>query len=71
MQGRGALSDQEGERRISHARGVVCYLAVLKLGYELSEVGKMLGISRKSVSRCIRRGEKNLDNENEIDQYLK
>ena len=59
------------ERRISHARGIVCYLAVLKLGYELSEVGKMLGISRKSVSRCIRRGEKSLDNENEINQYRK
>jgi hypothetical protein len=65
------LLSSKRERRISHARGIVCYLAVLKLGYELSEVGKMLGISRKSVSRCIRRGEKSLDNENEIDQYLK
>ena len=46
-------------------------LAVVKLGYNLSDVGKMLGVSRKSVSRCIRRGEKSLDNENEIDQYLK
>jgi len=26
---------------------------------------------RKSVSRCIRRGEKSLDNDDEIDQYLK
>ena len=65
------LLSSKRERRISHARGIVCYLAVLKLGYELSEVGKMLGISRKSVSRCIRRGEKSLDNENEIDQYCK
>jgi len=65
------LLSSKRERRISHARGIVCYLAVLKLGYELSEVGKMLGISRKSVSRClprrsgrsywgIRRGEKSL-----------
>jgi len=65
------LLSSKRERRISHARGIVCYLAVLKLGYELSEVGKALGISRKSVSRCIRRGEKSLDNDDEIDQYLK
>ena len=65
------LLSSKRERRISHVRGIVCYLAVLKLGYELSEVGKVLGISRKSVSRClprrsgrsywgIRRGEKSL-----------
>jgi len=65
------LLSSKRERRISHARGIVCYLAVVKLGYNLSEVGKMLGVSRKSVSRCIRRGEKSLDNENEIDQYCK
>jgi len=87
------LLSSKRERRISHARGIVCYLAVLKLGYELSEVGEALGISRKSVSRClsrlphssgrwywgrsgrsywgIRRGEKSLDNDDEIKQYLK
>jgi len=65
------LLSSKRERRISHARGIVCYLAVVKLGYNLSEVGKMLGVSRKSVSRCIRRGEKSFDNENEIDQYCK
>lgn len=65
------LLSSKRERRISHARGIVCYLAVLKLGYELSEVGKALGISRKSVSRCIRRGEKSPDNDDEIEQYLK
>ena len=58
------------ERRISYARGIVCYLAVLKLGYELSEVGKVLGISRKGVSRCMRRGEKSLDNDGKIMSYL-
>ena len=45
------LSSKRG-RKISHARGIVCYLAVVKLGYNLSDVGKMLGVSRKSVSRC-------------------
>jgi len=49
------LLSSKRERRISHARGIVCYLAVLKLGYGLSEVGKALGISRKSVSRCLSR----------------
>ena len=65
------LLSSKRERKISHARGIVCYLAVIKLGYELSEVGKVLGISRKSVSRCIRRGAKSLDNDDEIGQYLK
>ena len=65
------LLSSKRERRISHARGIVCYLSVVKLGYNLSEVGKMLGVSRKSVSRCIRRGEKSFDNEDEIDQYCK
>ena len=32
----------------------------VKLGGELSEVGKVLGVSRKGVSRCMRRGEKAL-----------
>ena len=49
------LLSSKRERRISHARGIVCYLTVLELGYELSQVGKALGISRKSVSRCLPR----------------
>ena len=49
------LLSPKRERRISYARGIVCYLAVLKLGYKASEVGKVLGISRKSVSRCLPR----------------
>jgi len=65
------LLSPKRERRISYARGIVCYLAVLKLGYELSEVGKVLGISsRKGVSRCMRRGEKSLDNDGKIMSYL-
>jgi len=49
------LLSPKRERRISYARGIVCYLAVLKLGYKASELGKVLGISRKSVSRCLPR----------------
>ncbi|MBW1911505.1 MAG: transposase [Deltaproteobacteria bacterium] len=43
------------EKKISYARGIISYLAAVKLGYTGTKIAKALNMSRKSVSRCIKR----------------
>jgi REP element-mobilizing transposase RayT len=47
-----------GKRReLSEARGVVCYIAVIKMGISGASVARTLNISRAGVSLAARRGE--------------
>jgi chromosomal replication initiation ATPase DnaA len=45
-------------RRVSDARGIVCYLAARELGYKGIEIGKDLRMGPAGVSIGIRRGER-------------
>ena len=49
------------KRRISEARGIICYLAVNDMGYSTSEVARALDVRRVSAGQCVNRGEKILE----------
>ena len=49
------------KRRISEARGIICYLAVNDMAYSTSEVAHALDVRRVSAGQCVIRGEKILD----------
>jgi REP element-mobilizing transposase RayT len=49
---------QGGKRKdLSDARGLLCYIAVIKMGLTGASVAKMLNVSRAGVSLAARRGE--------------
>ena len=52
----GDLLSSKRQSRISDARAIICYLAVMELDFKGIHVGKALKISGQSVSRCIDRG---------------
>ena len=52
-----ALEQRGRQNETSAARALFCYLAVIKLQYSGTEVGRMLGVGVSSVSRAVRRGE--------------
>jgi len=52
------LASRRRKRNLSHARAVLCYLAVDKLGYSGENVARTLKISGRGVSDCRDRGEK-------------
>ena len=64
------LLSSKREQKISYARGIISYLAAVKLGYNGTSLAKVLRMSRKSVSRSIKRGKKILDNNPGIFEYL-
>ena len=64
------LLSSKREQKISYARGIISYLAAVKLGYNGTSLAKVLRMSRKSVSRSIKRGKKILDNNPKILEYL-
>ena len=64
------MSSKRGQK-ISYARAIISYFAAVMLGYNGTKVAAALGVSRKSVSRCIKRGEKILDNGQKMLEYLK
>jgi len=49
-------------KEISEARALVCHFAINNLSYSASEVARSLAISRVNAGRCAERGEKVLDN---------
>jgi len=49
------------KKRISEARGIICYLAVNDMGYSTSEVAHALDVRRVSAGQCVTRGEKIFD----------
>lgn len=58
------------KREISEARGIICYLAAIELRYSGAKIATALKLSEKSVSRCIERGKKMLDNDKQMYKYL-
>jgi chromosomal replication initiation ATPase DnaA len=54
------------KRRISEARGIICYLAVNDMGYSVSEVAHALEVRRVSAGQCVIRGEKILDKNRDL-----
>jgi len=64
------LLSSKREQKISYARGIISYLAAVKLGYNGTSLAKVLRMSRKSVSRSIKRGKQILDNNQKMLEYL-
>jgi hypothetical protein len=64
------LLSSKREQKISYARGIISYLAAVKLGYNGTSLAKVLRMSRKSVSRSIKRGKKILGNNPKMLEYL-
>ncbi len=52
------LASKSRKRQLSQARGVVCYLAVDKLGYSGENIARTLKISGPGVNDCRDRGNK-------------
>ena len=55
---------------ISNARAIISYLAVIELKNSGKEVASHLKLSEKSVSRCIERGKKIVENDEKLLDYL-
>ena len=64
------LKSSKRNRKVSHARAIISYLAVNQLGLSASEVALKLGISGMGVGKCVERGKKSLDNPELIREYL-
>lgn len=55
------LKSSKRNRKVSHARAVISYLAVNELGCRASEVARKLRISGMAVGKCVESGKKLLD----------
>jgi len=64
------LLSSKRKREISNARAIISYLAAIELRYSGAKIATALKLSEKSVSRCIERGEKMLDNDKQMYKYL-
>ena len=51
---------------IAKARAIICYLAIKKMRYPGTAVGKFLKIRRYSALRCAERGKKVLDTDRKL-----
>ncbi len=60
------LLSSKRKREISNARAIISYLAAIELRYSGAKIATALKLSEKSVSRCIERGEKMLDNDKQM-----
>jgi len=64
------LLSSKRKQEISNARAIISYLAAIELRYSGAEIAAALKLSEKSVSRCIDRGKKILDNDKQMYEYL-
>ena len=64
------LISSKRNQKISKARAIISYLAAIELRYSGVKIASALMLSEKSVSRCIGRGKKLLDNNKELLEYL-
>jgi len=64
------LKSSKRNRKVSHARAVISYLAVNQLGHSASEVARKLGISGMGVGRCVERGKNFFDKTEIMREYL-
>lgn len=64
------LLSSKRKQEISNARAIISYLAAVELRYSGAKIAAALRLSEKSVSRCIERGKKLLDNDKKLLEYL-
>jgi len=64
------LISSKRNQKISKTRAIISYLAAIELRYSGTKIASALMLSEKSVSRCIGRGKKLLDNNKELLEYL-
>jgi hypothetical protein len=60
------LLSSKRKQEISNARAIISYLAAIELGYSGVKIAAALKLSEKSVSRCIDRGKRILDNDKQM-----
>jgi hypothetical protein len=51
------LTSSKRDQKTSYARSIISYMAAIELKYAIREIAIALGLSGKSVSRCIVRGQ--------------
>ncbi|MBW1940151.1 MAG: transposase [Deltaproteobacteria bacterium] len=65
------LVSSKRNQKISHARAIISYLAVIELKYTGTRVAKALGLSGKSVSRCIGKGKNIIESDQGLLDFIK
>lgn len=64
------LKSSKRNRKVSHARAVISYLAVNQLGCSASEVARKLRMSGMGVGKCVDRGKIIIDKQKNVSEYL-
>ena len=64
------LLSSKRKQEISNARAIISYLSAIELGYSGVKIAAALKLSEKSISRCIDRGKRILDNDKQRYEYL-
>jgi len=65
------LISSKRKKDISNTRAIISYLAAIELRHSGAKIASELRLSEKSVSRCIERGKKLLDNDKKLLEYLR
>jgi REP element-mobilizing transposase RayT len=64
------LISSKRKKNISNTRAIISYLAAIELRHSGAKIASELRLSEKSVSRCIERGKKLVDNDKKLLEYL-
>ena len=64
------LISSKRTEKISNTRAIISYLAGMELNNSGRDIAKYLHLSEKSVSRCIERGKKIIDNDQKLLDYV-
>ncbi len=65
------LTSSKRDQKTSYARAIVSYMAAIELKYAIREIAITLGLSGKSVSRCIVRGKEIFDSKPKMRKYIR
>ena len=65
------LISSKRKKDISNTRAIISYLAAIELRHSGAKIASELRLSEKSVSRCIERGKKLVDNDKKLLEYLR
>ncbi len=65
------LTSSKRDQKTSYARSIICYMAAIELKYPIREIAIALGLSGKSVSRCIVRGKEIFDSKPKMRKYIR
>ena len=64
------LISSKRKKDISNTRAIISYLAAIELRHSGAKIASELRLSEKSVSRCIERGKKLVDNDKKLLEYM-